>query len=121
MKVIFDHNVPRKLRTLLPGHGIITSRELGWDALKNGELLAAAEMDGFEAMVTGDKNLSYQQNLHDRKLALVVLDGTDWNTVKEHAAIVAEALKAATPGSFQMLKFERRPSRRRSNLEEQQN
>jgi predicted nuclease of predicted toxin-antitoxin system len=84
VKVLFDHNVPKKLRSLLPRHEVSTSRELGWDALKNGELLAAAEANGFQVMVTGDKNLSYQQNLKDRKLALVVLGSTDWNTVKEH-------------------------------------
>ncbi len=61
MKVLFDHNVPKKLRTLLPGHAVSTSRELGWDTLRNGDLLTAAEANGFEVMVTADKNISYQQ------------------------------------------------------------
>ena len=34
-----------------------------WAELGNGELLTAPEQDGFEVMVTGDKNLSYQQAL----------------------------------------------------------
>jgi hypothetical protein len=37
--------------------------------LENGELLNKAEAAGFEAPVTTDKNLSYQQNLADRKIA----------------------------------------------------
>ena len=105
MKVLFDHNVPKKLRTLLPRHVVTTSRELGWDALKNGELLAAAEAQGFAAMVTGDKNLSYQQNLRGRDLALVVLGATDWATVRQHAALIADALDAAMPGSFDLVQF----------------
>ncbi len=61
MKVLFDHNVPKRQRSLLPGHEVLTSRELGWDALKNGELLNAAETNGFKVMVTGDKNMTSQQ------------------------------------------------------------
>jgi predicted nuclease of predicted toxin-antitoxin system len=111
VRVLFDHNVPKKLRTLLPGHEITTSRELRWDALKNGELIDAAEASSFECLLTGDKNLSYQQNLQGRKLALVVLSATDWNTVKEQAALVAAAFDAATPGSFRQVIFEQRRGR----------
>ena len=82
MRLLFDHNVPKRLPTLLPGHEVITSRALGWDTLRNGDLLNAAETNGFEAMVTGDKNMSYQQNLDGRKLALVILADTNWPTPK---------------------------------------
>jgi hypothetical protein len=36
---------------------------MGWSGLKNGDLIAAAEATGIEVFVTGDRNLSYQQNL----------------------------------------------------------
>jgi predicted nuclease of predicted toxin-antitoxin system len=103
VKVLFDHNVPKKLRSLLPGHAVSTSRELGWDTLKNGDLLATAEANGFEAMVTGDKNISHQQNLEGRKLALIVLPITDWGTLRENPAPIVAALDEATPGSFKAL------------------
>jgi hypothetical protein len=61
MKVIFDTCVPRPLRKLLPGHEIRTAQEMGWDKLQNGDLIRAAEPQ-FEAMVTSDQNLKYQQN-----------------------------------------------------------
>ncbi len=57
-------------------------------------------------MVTGDKNLSYQQNLTDRKLALVVLQTIDWNILKLESAPVAAAIDRATPGSFEQLESE---------------
>jgi hypothetical protein len=41
--------------------------------LENGELLKAVEEAGFEVMITSDQNLEYQQNLKNRKTALVVL------------------------------------------------
>lgn len=103
MKVLFDHNVPKKLRTLLPRHAVSTSRELGWDTLRNGDLLTAAEANGFEVMVTGDKNIGYQQNLDGRKLALVVLPTTDWGILRQNPAAIIAALNEATPGSFTAL------------------
>ena len=56
-------------------------------------------------MITGDKNLRYQQNLTSRKVAIVVLASTDWNFLKENAAPVLTALEASRPGSFQLLDF----------------
>lgn len=114
MRVLFDHNVPKRLRLLLPGHEVKTSRELGWDMLKNGDLLSAAETNGFDAMVTGDKNMTYQQNLEGRSLALVILADTDWPTLKQNPAPILAALDQATPGSFTLLTepiLPRRPSR----------
>ncbi len=55
---------------------------MAWAALTNGELLAAAEGAGFDVMVSGDKNLVYQQNLAGRKLALVVLGTNSWKRIK---------------------------------------
>jgi predicted nuclease of predicted toxin-antitoxin system len=105
VKVLFDHNVPRKLRRILQEHEVRTAVELGWAELENGELLRAAEDDGFAVMVTGDQNLSYQQNLEGRLLALVVLSTNNWNIVKVNPEIVAAAVRAATPGSFQTVSF----------------
>ena len=103
MRVLFDHNVPKRLRSLLFGHEVTTARELGWDALKNGDLLSAAETEGFAVMVTGDKNMSYQQNLEGRRLALVILANTDWPTLRRNPAPIMAALDEATPGSFKRL------------------
>lgn len=40
-------------------------------ALKNGKLLDAAEGEGFDVLVTGDKSLSCEQNLTGRRLAVI--------------------------------------------------
>jgi hypothetical protein len=68
--------------------------------LENGELLAAAGAAGFEVIVTTDRNLRFQQNLENRKLAIVVLDRGRWTLIKSHIAKVVGAVDAATPGSF---------------------
>ena len=80
MKVFFDNNVPAPLRSQLRGHQVTTARQMSWQELKNGDLLRAAEMAGFEVFVTGDKNLAYQQNLAGRKISLVVLPIIHWRT-----------------------------------------
>jgi len=66
MKILFDQGTPVPLRKLLPDHSIITAYERGWQTLENGDLIAAAEADGFDIIITTDQNLKYQQNLTDR-------------------------------------------------------
>lgn len=44
MKLLFDHNVPHKLRGSLLGHQVRTADEMGWAVLENGQLLHAAEV-----------------------------------------------------------------------------
>jgi predicted nuclease of predicted toxin-antitoxin system len=105
VKVLFDHNVPHKLRHSLPDHQISTADELGWSELENGELLTMAERAAFDVMVTGDQNLTYQQNWTNRNLALVVLDTNNWNVIKLDTQAVALALGTASRGTIQVVTF----------------
>ncbi|MFL5381525.1 MAG: hypothetical protein ACJ8GN_03300 [Longimicrobiaceae bacterium] len=100
MRVLFDQGTPAPLRRLLPGHEVSTAYERGWSTLKNGELLAAAESEGFEVLVTTDGNLKYQQNLLSRAIAVVVLTTTSWPRIRAAAELVATAVAAAAPGTY---------------------
>lgn len=100
MKVLFDQGTPAPLRGGLADHEIKTAYECGWQTLSNGRLLSAAEADGFEVLITTDRNLRYQQNLTGRRLAIVVLSTTDWRRIRLHIQLVSEALDAAAPGAF---------------------
>ena len=101
MLVLFDNSTPRTLaRYLLEHHTITEARARGWGRLDNGTLLDAAEAAGFEVFVTVDKNLSYQQDLTKRKIAIVVLGKGRWSLIKPHVAQIVAAVNAATPGSF---------------------
>jgi len=60
LNVLFDQGTPVPLRSELTTHSVSTAHELGWSTLENGELLAAAEAEGFEVFVTTDRNLKYQ-------------------------------------------------------------
>ena len=73
MRLLLDESVPRRLRRALPSHEVMTVVEMGWGGIKNGDLLALAA-SRFDAFITVDKNLPYQQNLSNLALAVVVLD-----------------------------------------------
>lgn len=72
MKLLLDECLDWRLRRDLPGHDVKTAQEMGWAGIKNGRLLALAQ-GSFEVFITGDRNLSFQQNLPRFSLAVVVL------------------------------------------------
>jgi hypothetical protein len=100
MRVLCDHSVPAPLSTSFRDHDVTEARDRGWDTLSNGELLSEAEQAGFEVFVTADKNIRYQQNLANRKIALVVLSTPQWPLVRLHVAKIVAAVNAAAPGSY---------------------
>ena len=74
MKIILDESAPQKLRLLIDNrHVVVTTWFQGWSGLKNGALLAAAEKPSFDLFITADQELSYQQNLAGRRMAILVL------------------------------------------------
>lgn len=100
MLVLFDQGTPVPIRPFLKEHTVQTAAQRGWDTLKNGELLKAAEDAGFDVLVTPDKNIHYQQNLTVRKIALVVLGNPQWPVLRLHVERVVVAVNAAKPGSY---------------------
>jgi hypothetical protein len=100
MLVLLDQGVPAPLRHHLKEHSVKTAAQQGWSALTNGELLKAAEAAGFHVRVTADKNLAYQQNLTERRIAIVVLGSPQWPVLKLHVDLVVAAVSAATSGSY---------------------
>jgi hypothetical protein len=113
MRVLFDQATPVPIRSYLQGNDVRTAAQQGWDTLKNGELLAAAEADGFDVLLTTDKNMRYQQNLAGRKIAVVVLGLQQWPSLRPHVHRIAEAINAATPGSYSEIDFPSEPRRDR--------
>ena len=103
MKILLDHCVPTPLRKLLAAYSIQIVHDLGWARLRNGELIAIAEQAGFELMITSDKNLSYQQNLAARRLAILVLPTNNWIALKAMATEIEHAVATMRPGEFREL------------------
>ncbi len=73
MRLLLDESVPSRLRRSLTDHSVRTVLEAGWSGIKNGKLLALAATE-FDAFITVDKNLQFQQNLEKLPIAVVVID-----------------------------------------------
>ena len=76
------------------------SERRSWAGKRNGDLLELALAAGFEILVTGDKNLEFQQNLENSGLVLVVLVAPS-NKLEDLLPRIPGALAAitaATPG-----------------------
>jgi predicted nuclease of predicted toxin-antitoxin system len=101
VKVLLDENLDHSLRKYLSGHDVVTVSFMGWAGLKNGELLRVAESNGVEVLVTGDRTLHYEQNLTERRLAIVVLSAIQLPIIMRNLSKVIAAIDRATPGSFQ--------------------
>jgi hypothetical protein len=100
MMVLLDNGTPRTLaKYLIDSHSVTEARARGWDQLENGKLLSAAEAAGFDVLVTTDRNLSYQQNLSSRSIAVIVLGKGRWTIIKSHLPEIVTAINSATPGS----------------------
>lgn len=82
MLILFDQGTPVGIRDSLHEHVVKTAQEQGWNRLLNGELLREAEEAGFDVLLTTDKNLIYQQNLTERKIAIVVLGRSRWSLIE---------------------------------------
>jgi hypothetical protein len=73
MRLLLDENLPKRLKLDFPEHEIFTVRDKEWNGIKNGELLKLLLDNSFDALLTYDKNLQYQQNFSKYTLTVFVL------------------------------------------------
>jgi len=98
-RVLFDEGVPRHLAEPLGVAGISASPyPNAWKQISNGELLTLAENQGYDVLVTNDKNMSAQQNLRGRNIAIVVLPTNLRRQVMKLASEVVSAIRQIQPG-----------------------
>ena len=90
MRVILDECLPRGLKPLLIGHSVRTVRNERWNGIKNGKLLRLIETK-FDAFITVDRGLEFQQKTESLTVGIVVLRTPD-NKLKTLAALIPEVL-----------------------------
>ena len=74
MKLLLDESVPRRLGSLFPdSFEVRTVQQMGWAGSKNGDLLRMATENGFDAFITVDQGLEYQQNLAGLALPVIIM------------------------------------------------
>jgi len=73
-RILLDNCVPIGLMHFIENHEAVHASQRGWETLSNGNLLTAAESDGFDAVVTVDKSFSFQQHLVNRQISLITFN-----------------------------------------------
>jgi len=85
-RVILDEGVPARLANYLPDHNVTDVHKQGLDGIKNGKLLAVIEGLGFDAFISNDKRIEFDQNWSRRPFAALLLRTNHWNTISQMSA-----------------------------------
>jgi predicted nuclease of predicted toxin-antitoxin system len=72
MRVLLDECLPEGLRAELTGHQVLTARDAGLAGKKDGDLLAAAS-GRFDAFITMDRSLQWQQRVSAFDFRVVII------------------------------------------------
>ena len=73
-----------------------------------------ADVVDADILITGDKNLTYQQNLSGRQIAIVILSTHHWATLRQNVQAVNAAVSDLSAGMFVEVDIGRPPKRRRA-------
>jgi len=107
MRLLLDESVPARLYRALPNHQVSNAVREGWAGVKNGKLLALAAVS-FDAFITVDKNLPFQQNLATLPIALVVLDShsNELHALLPLVPALERALESLVPRGYVVVRAE---------------
>lgn len=100
MRILLDECIDWRLGRDLDGHEVKTAQQMGWATIENGALLRQAE-NHFDAFVTIDRNLAFQQNVPKFSVAVFVLRAKT-NRLADLKPLVPEliaSLAHAEPGT----------------------
>ncbi|HEX7414957.1 MAG TPA: DUF5615 family PIN-like protein [Bacteroidia bacterium] len=106
MKLLLDENLPKRLKQDFTEHEVFTVRDKLWNGKKNGELLTLMMADNFDALLTFDKNLQFQQNLKKYALPVLVLNAEDnsYLTLSKLVPKIKEILNTHLPAGTTEIK-----------------
>ncbi len=104
MRILLDENLPVDLTAELAGHEVASVPRLGWQGVKNSELLGRAQ-GRFDVLVTMDSNLEFQQNIAGLELAVLVITAQSNRMVhlRPLVAGILTALETIRPGELRRI------------------
>jgi hypothetical protein len=99
MKILLDECIDRRLSREFLDYEIRTVPQMGWAGIKDGELLLLAA-EKFDVFITVDRNLSFQQNIPQFDIAVIVLQASSnrLTDLKPLAPKILAILGQATKG-----------------------
>jgi len=102
MRILLDECLPLDFRHSFPDHDTHTAQWAGLKSKKNSELLLAAEMAGYDVLLTVDQGIPHQQHSVSRKLSIILVRSRT-NQIEDLLPFVnaiLNALKTITPGQI---------------------
>jgi predicted nuclease of predicted toxin-antitoxin system len=99
VKVLLDEMLPAAVADLLPDHAVTTVKAAGYAGLLNGELMRRAVADGYDVLVTADRNLPSQQNVPASGISVILVRGSRMADIGPQAARIRAAVAGVRPGT----------------------
>jgi hypothetical protein len=102
MRILLDECVPWPMHRLLASHSCTSVQAEGWAGIRNGDLLQRAAAH-FDLFITSDQNIRYQQNLADRRIAILELSTNDLRRIRKASALIEETVGTIQPSELKRL------------------
>jgi hypothetical protein len=93
VKILLDECLPLDFRHSFPDHEAHIAQWAGLKGKKNGELLLAAELAGYDVLLTVDQGLPHQQSSAGRKLSILLVRSRT-NQLEDLLPLVGSILNA---------------------------
>jgi len=75
MKILLDENIDVRMKLRFPsGIEVYTVKDMGWNGIKNGELIQLLSQNNFDYWIVVDKSIPYQQNISNIPFTIIVLN-----------------------------------------------
>jgi len=100
MKILLDECLPLDFRHSFPTHDAHTAQWAGLKSKKNGELLRAAEVAGYDVLLTVDQGIPHQQPPVGRRLSIILVRSRT-NQIEDllpYVNTILQALETIQPG-----------------------
>ena len=105
MKVLLDVGVSPRLRQPLQqqlgGAAVESAVYHDWRSLRDDELLAVAERNGFTTLVTTDKRMAEEQP--HASMAIVAVDNNRLGGLLAAVSTIADAIRSTLPGESRLV------------------
>ena len=102
MRLLLDECVPKRLKDDLAGHDVSHVVEMGWSSKRNGELLKLMVAERFDALLTVDQHLEFQQNVRASGIGVVVVRAprSRLKEIRPFVPQILDALSKVAPGEL---------------------
>lgn len=94
MRLLLDENLPKRLKFDLLPRDVFHVSDMKWNGIKNGELLRLMLENNFDALLTMDKNLAFQQNFQKYPIPVLGINSyrNSYHKIQPFAAIILQIL-----------------------------